>query len=309
MANAVRHKFQHYFDLENIEDPFQNLIVVISALKLINYWPLSARNWRFTLYMWSTAIVLYIPFSIGQIYCIYINTVDGNYLEKLSENTATPEVIFGICKVIYMKDAIWKVQQLFEKITNDSLFKARNLQQKLIAQKYRKLTYLLCVISYLMTAFAVSIIVAEPIFFNQPFEFDFPFFDVYKSPIYEILHIWRLLIYIFGPIATASYDLIACGMMIYLICQIDLLANELENLKIEEDDNLEPTEEQLQPIYENFHYCIRKYQAIRNICVEFSSIYDPMIFSVFAATAITLCFTLYSLTVVKIFCLSLKSLL
>lgn len=297
-----REKLTYLLKLDDIDNVYKTFIIFISALKTTNYWPLAPPNWCYTLYIWSTIIFLYMSFFIGQCYNIYKSYTGENFLELLCENTSIAEVFVGIFKAIYMRNNIRKIQQLVEDMNNNLLFKARNLQQKLIVKKTRITTYVICGALYIPTSLAISMILLLPHLFGFKFEFNFPFFDIYLSPYYYFFAIYRVIFYFYGYIATVSYDAMAFSMMIYISCQIDLLQNELENLSVEDVDALETTETRLKPIYEHFHLCIQKYQAISNLYNRFSDIYNPIIFFVFLGASMTLCFTLYSLTLVKMNC-------
>lgn len=261
MANKVE-SLKKLFNATNFNNHYEVFLPMIYCFKLIGFWPKSRVNLQYRAYVWSTIMVFFGPYVFGQMYYIYSHLDEGNFIELIANDSLLIGAIVVVSKVYLMKEKIQEFHDLIININKNELFKARSDQQIVILKKTRKLIYSsFCVLSTAMI-FSGSFFVILPLITNFPLEVDVPFINIAVYPYLQLVSLWKAGYFVFATILVTCYDLSAAAFMLFIACQMDLLADDMENLNVPNRNYFDISEVDLKPIYSKFHYCIQKHKAI-----------------------------------------------
>lgn len=262
MFNAIK-DIKSLYDSDSVENFYELFLPIKTFLTFIGFWPSAKQIWPYSIHTWLVILFVLLPFPLGQMYFVYVRLDHGNFIDLIASNLLIMETCAALFKGYYMKYNIFKIQDLFKEMNKNKLFKPKSKQQVLIVKNVRKKIYKFCLTFYIFGGFALICIYLAPIIFSIPLEVDFPFIQVSITPYYQLIHLWRMCYLIFAATIITSYDLLAASIMLFIGCQIDLLANELNNLNMKNDETTEDIlHHNLDEIYGNFYNCIKKHQSI-----------------------------------------------
>lgn len=251
----------------NVDDTKTCFIIILKCLDVFGFYPLPGRSWFYNnLYTWFAFSAFVFLFPMGQ--CLYVYNKYGteNIIHLIAVNGVIFETIIVASKVLYMRKNVQKMHELIEEL-NDEIYKSENVEHAIITTETRKMILSGSILYFSSCTLFVVFLMALPVILKTnrlPIDIDIPFINEMENPFYLATYIWEFVALIFLVAAGGGYDLLSAATLLWIGGKIDLLAHDLDNLKVQSKNNsLMATEEELQPIYRKFHRCIKKHNAIK----------------------------------------------
>lgn len=256
-----------YYNSKGADNRRKTFTLISRCLKSLGLYSTHKAPLLISVFHWVAYLLFIVGFGFGQI-CYIVKHYEDGLMVNLAKNYVLPESVIVIFKTLYMKRDLKGILILREKELQDAIFTPRNDKQERLTERTCNKIYNLCLLFYGSNCFAAFLLLGLPFIAYQdkslPMPADVPFINVLKDPYYIWVYLWQFGCLYYVGFSTISYDLLAASMMMIMSNQIDLLADELDHLKVKSsEDLLEATEDQLKPVYERLYYCIEKHKAIQ----------------------------------------------
>ncbi|XP_063925642.1 odorant receptor 4-like [Zophobas morio] len=113
-------------------------------------------------------------------------------------------------------------------------------------------------------------------------------YDHQKSPLYEITYIYQIIANYFIAFTNQNVDAFISALLMYIAAQCELLCDHLKNLKFEEKNKG----------FVKFVRCVKHHQKILQFSENTNEFLSIMTFGQFMTSVISICMTLFQLTLV-----------